>query len=78
MGLMSKVKELLGQHDDKVDEAIDKAAEVAKEQLPGQKELIDGVAEEAKAATGDGDTTAQATPETPASDTTEAKDEAPA
>jgi hypothetical protein len=60
MGLMDKVKGLLGQHEDKVDDAIDKAADVADEKTGGEhtdkidaaadkaKDVVEGLADDAK------------------------------
>ncbi|GAY09942.1 antitoxin [Pseudonocardia sp. N23] len=60
MGLMDKAKDLLNQHDDKVDQGLDKAGEAAKSRFAGHEDHIDGVVGKAKGATGDGDTTAPA------------------
>ncbi len=46
--LAGKAGDLLGQHDDKVDMAIEKAAEAAKEKFAGHDEQIDAFAEKAK------------------------------
>jgi hypothetical protein len=46
--LAGKAGELLGQHDDKVDEAIEKAAEAAKGKFAGHDEQIDAFAQKAK------------------------------
>lgn len=49
MGFMDKVKGLLGQHEDKVDDAIDKAADVADDKTGGEHtEKIDAAADKAK------------------------------
>jgi hypothetical protein len=64
MGFLDKIKEMLGQHDDRVDPALDKAGDAAKARFAGQAGLIDGLVDKAKAATGQGDTTA--TEENPA------------
>ena len=60
MGLMDKVKGLLGQHEDKVDDAIDKAADVADDKTGGEhtdkidaaadkaKDVVEGLADDAK------------------------------
>jgi hypothetical protein len=60
MGFMDKVKGLLGQHEDKVDDAIDKAADVADDKTGGEhtdkiddaadtaKDVVDGLADDAK------------------------------
>lgn len=58
MGFIDKAKELLGQHDDKVDQGLDKAGELAKERFGGHDDQIDGVIGKAKESTGEGDTTA--------------------
>lgn len=60
MGLMDKAKDLLNQHDDKVDQGLDKAGEAAKGRFEGHDDQIDGAVGKAKGATGDGDTTAPA------------------
>lgn len=57
MGFLDKAKELLGQHDDKVDQGLEKAGEVAKEKLPGHDEQVDKVVDIAQEKTGEGDTT---------------------
>ena len=41
MGFLDKAKELLGQNDDKVDSALDKVGEMAKEKFQGHDEQID-------------------------------------
>ena len=46
--LAGKAGELLGQHDDQVDAAIEKAAEAAKEKFAGHDEQIDAFAQKAK------------------------------
>jgi len=48
MGLLDKARELLGKHDDKVDQAIDKVGEVAKEKFQGHEEQIDKVTQMGK------------------------------
>ena len=71
MGFLDTIKGMLGQHDDKVDQALDKVGDAAKQRFAGQAGLIDGVVDKAKAATGEGDTTASAENsggETPAAD----------
>jgi hypothetical protein len=64
MGFMDKAKELLNQHDDKVDQALDKAGEMAKERFAGHDEQIDQGVDKLQAMTGAGDTT-EAPPEEP-------------
>lgn len=65
MSFLDKAKELLNQHDDKVDQALDKAGEAAKGRFAGHEDQIDGLTRKAKGATGGGDTT-QAPPSAPA------------
>jgi antitoxin protein of toxin-antitoxin system len=46
--LMTKAKELLGKHDDKVDQAIDKAGDTAKQKFEGHDEQIDKMTQAGK------------------------------
>lgn len=46
--LVTKVKELLGKHDDKVDQAIDKAGDTAKQKFEGHDEQIDKMTQAGK------------------------------
>jgi ABC-type transporter Mla subunit MlaD len=57
MSFLDKAKELLDQHDDKVDQALDKAGDVAKERFAGHDDQIDGLVDQAQQRTGAGDTT---------------------
>lgn len=41
MSFLDKAKEMLGKHDDKVDEAMDKAGGAAKQRFQGHDEQID-------------------------------------
>jgi MT0933-like antitoxin protein len=41
VGLLDKARALLGKHDDKVDQAIDKAGDAAKHRFQGHDEQID-------------------------------------
>jgi hypothetical protein len=61
MGLMDKAKELLNQHDDKVDQGIDKLGEMAGQRFGHENEVGMG-AEQLKRMTGEGDTTAAPPP----------------
>jgi len=65
MGFLDKAKDLLGQHDDKVDQGLDKLGEAAKGKFAGHDEQIDGLVERAQQATGEGDTTAPPPPAAP-------------
>jgi hypothetical protein len=57
MGFMDKAKDLLNQHDDKVDQGLDKAGEHAKGRFAGHEEHIDKGVDHLQGATGGGDTT---------------------
>ncbi|ALE82102.1 antitoxin [Pseudonocardia sp. HH130629-09] len=59
MGFLDKAKELLGQHDDKVDQALNKAGDAAKQKYAGHDGQIDAATKFAREKTGAGDTTAQ-------------------
>jgi hypothetical protein len=61
MGFLDKAKELLDQHDDKVDQAINKAGDAAKDKF-GQDGMVDKATEFARDRTGEGDTTEQPPP----------------
>ncbi|MBW0105771.1 antitoxin, partial [Pseudonocardia sp. KRD291] len=43
MGFLDKAKELLGQHDDKVDQGLNKVGDAAKKKYAGHDEQIDKV-----------------------------------
>lgn len=62
MGLMEKLRELLHQHDDKVDQGLDKAGEMAKTKVQGHDQQIDQGVDKLQQMTGDGDTTEQKPP----------------
>jgi MT0933-like antitoxin protein len=65
MGFMDKAKDLLNQHDDKVDQALDKAGEMAKERFAGHDEQIDQGVDKIQEMTGAGDTTEAPPPDAP-------------
>jgi polyhydroxyalkanoate synthesis regulator phasin len=46
--LKDKAMQLLGKHPDKVDEAIDKASAIAKDEVAGHDEQIDTLAQQVK------------------------------
>jgi hypothetical protein len=64
MSFLDKAKDLLNQHDDKVDQALDRAGEAAKGRFAGHEGQIDGLVDQAQQRTGAGDTT-QAPPPAP-------------
>jgi hypothetical protein len=55
MGFMDKAKNLLGQHGDKVDKALDKAGEAAKSRFAGHESQIDQGVDRLKKMKGTGD-----------------------
>lgn len=61
MGLMDKAKELLGQHDDKVDQGIDKLGQTVGGKF-GHEDQVGMGADQLKRMTGEGDTTAAPPP----------------
>jgi hypothetical protein len=65
MGFLDKAKELIGQHDDKVDQGLDKAGEFAKGKFAGHDEHIDKAVDFAQEKTGEGNTTAAPPPPAP-------------
>jgi hypothetical protein len=62
MGFMDEAKKLLDEHDEQVDQALEKAGEVAKERFAGHEEQIDQGVDRLQQMTGAGDTTQQAAP----------------
>jgi len=62
MGFLDKAKDLISQHDDKVDQGLDKAGEAAKAKFAGHDEHIDKGVDFAQQKTGAGDTTAPPPP----------------
>ena len=65
MSFLDKAKELLDQHDDKVDQALDKAGDMAKQKFAGHDGQIDGLIDQAQQRTGAGDTTQAPPPAAP-------------
>lgn len=59
MGFLDKAKELLGKHDDKVDQALNKAGDAAKKKFAGNEQHIDTATKFARERTGEGDTTSE-------------------
>jgi hypothetical protein len=57
MSFMDRAKDLLDQHDDKVDQALDRAGEAAKQRFAGHDSHIDAAVDQAQQRTGAGDTT---------------------
>ena len=62
MGFLDKAKQLLGQHDDKVDQGLNKVGDMAKKKFAGHDEHIDKATGMAREKTGEGDTTRPAGP----------------
>ena len=65
MSFLDKAKELLNQNDDKVDQALGKAGDLAKQKFAGHDSEIDGLVGQARQHTGDGDTTQAPPPAAP-------------
>jgi hypothetical protein len=65
MSFLDKAKDLLNQHDDKVDQGLEKAGEAAKGRFAGHEGHIDGLIDQAQQRTGAGDTTLQQAPPAP-------------
>lgn len=58
MGFLDKAKELLGKHDDKVDQGLNKVGDAAKQKFAGHDEHIDTATKFARERTGQGDAAA--------------------
>jgi MT0933-like antitoxin protein len=65
MSFLDKAKELLDQHDDKVDQGLDKAGDLAKTKFAGHDQQIDAAIDQAQQRTGAGDTTQAPPPAAP-------------
>jgi hypothetical protein len=57
---VNKAKEFADQHDEQVDQGLDRGGDLAKERFAGHDEQIDSVVDRAQQYTGAGDTTAPA------------------
>ncbi len=66
MGFLDKAKDLINEHDEQVDQGLDKAGELGKERFAGHDGQIDTAIGQAKQHTGEGDTTAAPPPPPPA------------
>src|SRR3954465_4336668 len=53
---VNKAKELADQHDDKVDQGLEQAGELAKKRLAGHESQVDGLVDKGQAYTGEGNT----------------------
>jgi len=56
MSFLDKAKDLLGKHDDKVDQGIEKVGDLVDEKLPGQSDKVDQAQDFLQEKTGEGDT----------------------
>jgi len=57
MGFLDKAKELIGQHDDKIDDAVEKAGDVVDDKTGGKYESqVDQAQDFVQEKTGEGDT----------------------
>jgi hypothetical protein len=54
---INKAKAFIDEHDEQVDQALDKAGDFAKTKFAGHDEQIDGAIDKAQEMTGQGDTT---------------------
>jgi antitoxin protein of toxin-antitoxin system len=64
-----KAKQLADQHDEQVDQGLDRAGDEAGKRLAGHESQVDGLVDKAKQYTGEGDTTAAPTDAAPDSPT---------
>ena len=55
---VNKAKDVAGEHDEQVDQGLDRAGDFGKERFAGHDEQIDSVVDRAQQYTGEGDTTA--------------------
>ena len=62
----NQAREFLDQHDEQVDQALDRGGDAAKGRFAGHDQQIDGAIDKAQEATGDGDTTRQPEQQPPA------------
>ncbi len=65
MGFLDKAKELLGKHDDKVDQGLNKAGDAAKKKFAGHEQHVDTATKFARERTGTGDSTTEQPGEEP-------------
>ena len=56
----NKAKEFAGQHDEQVDQGLDRAGDAAKDRFAGHDSQVDSAVDRAQQYTGQGDTTAAA------------------
>jgi hypothetical protein len=59
---LNKAKAFIDEHDEQVDQALDKAGDFAKSKFAGHDAQIDGAVDKAQEMTGRGDTTRPAAP----------------
>lgn len=57
MGFLDNAKNMINEHDDQVDQGLDKAGDFAKGKFAGHDDQIDGLINQAQERTGEGDTT---------------------
>jgi hypothetical protein len=56
MSFLDKAKDLLGKHDDKVDQGIEKVGDLVDDKLPGHSDKVDQAQDFLQEKTGEGDT----------------------
>lgn len=66
---VNKAKNLADQHDEQVDQGLDRAGDEVNKRLAGHESQVDGLVDKAQQYTGDGDTTAAPTDAVPATPT---------
>lgn len=65
MSFLDKAKDLLGQHDEQVDQALEHGGGLAKERFAGHDAQIDSAVDRAQEMTGEGDTVPDQPPPPP-------------
>lgn len=56
MGFLDKAKDMLGQHDDKVDQGIEQAGDLVDDKFAGHSDKVDQAQDFLQEKTGEGDT----------------------
>jgi hypothetical protein len=64
-GFMDKAKEYADQHDEQVDQGLDRLGDKASERLGGHEGQVDALVDKGQQSTGEGDTTAASTAAAP-------------
>jgi hypothetical protein len=64
-GFMDKAKDFADQHDEQVDQGLDRLGDEASERLGGHEGQVDALVDKGQQSTGEGDTTAASTDAAP-------------